>query len=303
MKNCNSNVRVGAVLVTYQPEDDVIENIARLKSQVQELVVVDNGSSEIFWKRLSESQPQIEFNRVKNPKNLGIATAFNIGARMLLDLGCDFILTFDQDSRLPAGYISAMLEGFTEAQNIFGQVGIFATFWTDENSGMLFPNHFKPESDYVITESTISSGNLIPAATFKKIGFFRDDFFIDAVDTEYHLRASDAGLPLVLSRKIVLPHRLGHQRLVRFLGFKVPLTSHNHVRRYYIARNRVHTYKLFALRHHAWFRLELRMFLGDFLTMIFYEPDRIRKLKYTIKGIVDGIRGQFGTLEESRRTE
>ena len=45
------------------------------------------------------------------------------------------------------------------------------------------------------------------------------------------------------------------------------------------------------------------MFLGDFLTMIFYEPDRIRKLKYTIKGIVDGIRGQFGTLEESRRTE
>lgn len=290
-------VRVGAVLVTYHPEDEVMENISRLAAQADELVVVDNGSSETFWIRLREQFPDLQFRLISNPKNLGIATAFNLGARALLESGCDFVMTFDQDSVLPPGYVAALLEGFYAAKAIFGQVGVFASYYRDENSGLLFPNHFQATSDYVIADSTISSGNLIPAETFLKIGFFRDDFFIDAVDTEYHLRASDAGLPLILTPNVVLPHRIGNQRLTRLLWLEIPLTSHNYIRRYYMARNRVHTYKLFAARHPSWFRLELRMFLGDFLTMIFFEQDRLRKLKFTLKGISDGIKGRFGALE------
>jgi rhamnosyltransferase len=292
----NRKSRVGAVLVTFHPDDLVINNIAAVASQVEQLVVVDNQSDPAFWQRLAEQQPNLEFQRVSNPKNLGIAEAFNIGARVLLAANCDFVMTFDQDSALPDGYVTQLLAAFEQAQQQFGKIGVFGTYFQDKNSGLVFPNHFVAKSDFVIVESTISSGNLIPASTFAQIGFFREDFFIDAVDTEYHLRANSAGLPLVLTRKIILPHCLGEQLVARILWFYVPITSHNHIRRYYIARNRVLTYKLYAQKYPSWFRLELRMFLGDFLTMLFYEKDKIRKLQYTIKGIRDGLQGKTGAL-------
>lgn len=293
-----AELRIGAVLVTYHPDSAVFGNILKLSEQVNELIIVDNGSPEDFWKQLGERYPEVKFRKITNPKNLGIATAFNLGARALLETGCDFVMTFDQDSTLPPDYVKQLLEAYFEARKIFGEIGIFGTYFRDENSGIVFPNHFKASSDFVIAASTISSGNLIPAQTFSKIGFFRDDFFIDAVDTEFHLRAHDAGIPLVLTRKIVLPHCIGQQKIARLFGIEFPLTSHNYIRRYYMARNKTLNYKKFAFAHSAWFRSEIRMFLGDFLTMIFYEKDKLRKLQYTFKGIFDGIQGKTGELEQ-----
>lgn len=293
-----AELRIGAVMVTYRPDNAVFENIVKLAEQVDELMIVDNGSLEDFWERLAEQYPDVKFGKITNPKNLGIATAFNLGARALLAFNCDFVMTFDQDSTLPPEYVKQVLEAYLEAKIIFGEIGIFATYYRDENSGIVFPNHFKASSDFVIAESTISSGNLIPVQTFLTIGFFRDDFFIDAVDTEFHLRAHDAGLPLVLTRKIVLPHYIGQQKITRLFGIEFPLTSHNYIRRYYMARNKTLNYKKFAITHSAWFRSELRMFLGDFLTMLIYEKDKFRKLRYTFKGIFDGIQGKTGELEQ-----
>lgn len=291
-------LKIGAVMVTYHPDDAVFGNIVKLAEQVSDLVIVDNGSSQKFWQQFSEQYPEVKFRKITNPKNLGIATAFNLGARALLASNCDFVMTFDQDSTLPPDYVKQLLEAYFEARKIFGVVGIFGSYYRDENSGIVFPNHFKASSDFMIVESTISSGNLIPSVTFLKIGFFRDDFFIDAVDTEFHLRAHKAGLPLVLTRKLVLPHCLGKQSMARVLWIEFPLTSHNYIRRYYMARNRTLTYQMYAKHYPSWFRLELRMFLGDFLTMFIYEKDKIRKLQYTFKGIFDGIQGKTGELKQ-----
>jgi rhamnosyltransferase len=293
------NSRIGAVMVTYNPDLAVFENVVKLANQVDQLVIVDNGSPQSFWVSFAEQNPEVQITRIINPKNLGIATAFNLGARALLEAGCDFVLTFDQDSTLPPGYVKQMLEAYFKAKTIFGQIGVFGTYYRDENSGIVFPNHFRASSDFVTVESTISSGNLIPKETFFKIGFFRDDFFIDAVDTEFHLRAHKAGFPLFLTRNIVLPHRLGEQTMARLLWVDFPLTSHNYIRRYYMARNRTLTYQMYAKHYPSWFRLEIRMFLGDFLTMIFYEKDKLRKLKYTFKGIIDGLQGKAGELEQT----
>ncbi len=290
--------RIGAVLVTYHPGNDVFINIVKLAEQVNELLIVDNGSPQDFWQSFAEQYPDVKFTKITNPKNLGIATAFNLGARALLASNCDFVMTFDQDSTLPPDYVKKVLEAYFEAKQKFGEIGVFGTYYRDENSGIVFPNHFKASGEFVVVESTISSGNLIPAQTFQKIGFFRDDFFIDAVDTEFHLRAHRAGLPLVLTRKLVLPHALGKQSMARVLWISFPLTSHNYIRRYYMARNRTLTYQLYAKHYPSWFRLELRMFLGDFLTMLIYEKDKFRKLQYTFKGIFDGIQGKTGELKQ-----
>jgi rhamnosyltransferase len=289
--------RIGAVMVLYLPDHSIIQNMIAVAQQVDFFVVVDNGSDTTFWQELARLHPKLDFQHVSNPKNLGIATAFNIGAQILLEKGCDFVMTFDQDSRLPQNYVASLLEAYVQAKNKFGEIGVFGSYYQDTNSGFVFPNHISVKDSFVVLESTISSGNLIPAETFAQIGFFRDDFFIDAVDTEFHLRAKAAGLLLVLTRKLILPHQLGKQSVVSLFGFRIPITRYNHLRRYYWARNRILTYKLYARKYPSWFRLELRMFLGDFLTIIFFEKEKIHKLKSTLKGIFDGIQGKTGEIE------
>jgi rhamnosyltransferase len=89
--------RVGAVVVLYNPEVDVLENLRVLAAQVDALVIVDNGSSEVFRSDLAPMlNARVEL--IRHPGNLGIATGFNTGVRRLIELGCEFSLTFDQDA-------------------------------------------------------------------------------------------------------------------------------------------------------------------------------------------------------------
>ena len=100
-----TNLKIGAVMVTYHPDSAVFGNILKLAEQVNELIIVDNGSPEDFWMQLGEKYPEVKFKKITNPKNLGIATAFNLGARALLDSGFDFVMTFDQVPKFLFDYL------------------------------------------------------------------------------------------------------------------------------------------------------------------------------------------------------
>ena len=91
-------------IVTYQPD------IARLQENLKAakgapLILVDNGSENIDDIRtITEGTVLIE-----NPKNLGIAAALNQLFRQAQALGCEWIVTLDQDSVIQPG----MLEAFS----------------------------------------------------------------------------------------------------------------------------------------------------------------------------------------------
>ncbi len=72
---------VCAVVVTYHPDDVVLENLVAIRPQVQGLLVVDNGSSEERRNRLRRGARDVGFTLIENGENLGIATALNIGAK------------------------------------------------------------------------------------------------------------------------------------------------------------------------------------------------------------------------------
>jgi rhamnosyltransferase len=87
---------VCGVVVTYHPDDDVIENLRAMVVECGHVVVVDNASSPKTQARLA-SVAGVEV--IAFAENLGVATALNVGARRAAELGRRWIVTFDQDSK------------------------------------------------------------------------------------------------------------------------------------------------------------------------------------------------------------
>src|ERR1700749_3536510 len=75
------NTSVCAVMVTYHPDDGVLDNLAAIRPQVKGLVVVDKGSSKDDRNRWRLAAREMGFTLVENGDNLGIAAALNIGVR------------------------------------------------------------------------------------------------------------------------------------------------------------------------------------------------------------------------------
>src|SRR5262249_61559582 len=96
---CSGTSRVCAVVVSYHPDVDLLEQaLSALRSQVDHLVVVDNGSSREVLDWLERRGTQLSFEIVPLGRNTGVATALNHGIRSARERGCAHVLLIDQDS-------------------------------------------------------------------------------------------------------------------------------------------------------------------------------------------------------------
>jgi rhamnosyltransferase len=294
VSDSGSSSRVGAVVVLYQPEAEVLENLRILAAQVDALVIVDNGSSEAFRSDLAPFlNARVEL--IRHAENLGIATGFNTGIRRLIALGCGFSLTFDQDSQAEPGFVQHMLLALTDARQQYKEVLILAPHWKDVNSGIRFPNTWAKDLVFRQVRETISSGNLIDNHVFSRIGFLEDGYFIDGVDTEFHLRCKKAGFPVVQTARALLFHSLGVQHLRTFLFVPFIVVFHSHVRKYYIARNRIQNYKKYAFLFPFWFLIDLSVFFNEIVVIVVHDRHDVwQKLKFTWLGVRDGFGNRMG---------
>jgi rhamnosyltransferase len=287
--------RVGAVVVLYQPEADVLENLRVLAMQVDALVIVDNGSSEEFRTAL-ESMLNARVDLIQHPENLGIATGFNTGVRRLIELGCQFSLTFDQDSRVEPDFAPRIVAAFLEARTKFAAVAVVAPQWKDENSGIVYDHELKAGSEFGVLNWTISSGNCIDNQVFNTVGYFDDGYFIDGVDLDFHLRCRKMGFYILKTSRVSMSHRLGIQKRVRILSFEFTISIHNRIRKYFIARNKIKNMKKHFLFDPTCILKDLWYLLGDILTIVMYDDEKREKLELSFRGIRDGFQGINGSL-------
>jgi len=144
-------------------------------------------------------------------------------------------------------------------------------------------------------ESVITSGCLLSLRAYAAIGPFRDDFFIDYVDTEFCFRARAAGFRIIESRAPLMSHSVGAATFHTVLGSKTWTTNHSAERRYYIARNNtvmLREYAGLGRGHWLWksitrtFRLTKRIAL--------FETDKVSKIAAAWQGWRDALRGRMG---------
>jgi len=272
------------VVVLYNPNDKVKDNILSYLPWLNRLIVVDNSPS------LSPSLKSFLLGSKKifyhgEGFNRGMAWALNFGAHKALELQCGWLLTMDQDSRFEAGALD-MMTTFCKGQQ---RVGIVSPFHR-----LAGTTSEKMEIEARETSCVMTSGNLLNLEAYQSAGPFLEKLFVDYVDFEYCLRLRKFAYKIWTLPKAILFHSLGELESHRFLMFVFNPTNHSPERRYYITRNRLYVmsrYPHFVVAEGwAWMKELVKLFL--------FEKQRLLKLRYMGRGALDFLRNRYGPLDK-----
>lgn len=289
--------KVAAIIVSYNPDNNLLDSVNLLINQVEKIIIVDNGSKDKNKKdiNLIKDIDSKKINIIFNEENLGIATALNIGVKQALNGGYDWILTMDQDSKASSNMIEKMLEVYNnidknERDNI---LSIFPNF-VDERVQSIEENSNMSSYEYV--DADITSGNLLKAEVFDKVGFFDDSLFIDLVDTDFCMRLNEKNIKMIKVRDAILYHSLGESKSVKSGFLKFNTSNHSALRRYYMTRNRFYTWEKYKDLNSFTLNRDKKLFKKEFVKIILGEKDKVNKIRMVFKGYKDykkGIRGKL----------
>ncbi len=299
-----------ALIITYNPAPDFYDRLNNFYKELNQIIIVDNGSDP-KTRSLLEEETQKRADSLKiiyNEKNLGVARALNQGFQWAIEEGFEEIFAFDQDSFLVYGAISALqkkMDTFTAKETLAIvssvprdlSVDVYARFLR-QVKGFIFERVACEDEILRDISFTITSGALYNLSVYKELGPFRDDFFIDYVDTEYCLRANQAGYKIIALCDAYLEHRLGAREKRELLGRKHYPTFHSPLRWYYISRNRIPMLKKYALRFPHWLSFEIISATYILLRMLLFETQKMTKLKALFLGTRDGLRGRMGKASD-----
>ena len=289
--------KVAAIIVSYNPDKNLLDSVNLLISQVEKIIIVDNGSIEEKRKDIS-SIKDIDNERIEiifNEENLGIATALNIGVREALKQGFNWILTMDQDSKASKDMVEKMFEVYNnidekERKSI---LSIFPNF-VDKRIQSIEENSVMNTYEYV--DADITSGNLVNSEVFDKVGFFDDSLFIDLVDTDFCMRLNEKNIKMIKVRDAILYHSLGESQSVKSIFGKFNTSNHSALRRYYMTRNRFYIWEKYKDLNSFTLNRDKKLFKKEFIKIILGEKDKVNKIKMVFKGYKDykkGIRGKL----------
>ncbi|WP_136519423.1 glycosyltransferase [Cellulomonas telluris] len=286
--DAGATTQVVAVVTAFQPDDGLLEVVRSVGPQVDRVVVVDDGSSDEAAPVLARAA-EAGATVLRQGANLGIGAALNAGLRAAGDAD---VLTLDQDSRVPAGYVAALraaLDAARAAGVAVGMVGPGRA--TGVRAAAAAPG---AASDVVEGREPIQSGLLLPADALAALGPFDAALFIDGVDTEYWLRARAAGFRAVVAPGTQLEHRLGRAHEVRLAGRRLAVTHAAIFRYYYIARNRVVLVRRYGRREPVWALGAVVRDVRHLAITCVLVPGRLARLRETAAGLRDGARGRTG---------
>jgi rhamnosyltransferase len=242
----------------------------------------------------------------RNKNNLGLGVALNQGIKLAVEAGFPWILTLDQDSRPAAGMLPALLEAYHSSPGA-DSIALIAPVLKDETiayryRSLIAPNRWffrRQTCDTGVLEDVLMvlhSGALHNARVLEGLGGFREDFFIDYLDTEYCLRARLAGFRILVACEARIQHRLGDRQRRRLGPFTLFPTFHSPQRWYTISRNRIAMLRLYMRRLPNWFFFEISSSLFIILRMLLLEDHRGLKLKALVRGTMDGLRRRMGPI-------
>jgi rhamnosyltransferase len=280
MRQC----KIAAVVVLYNPYQNVIENINSYLNQVEHLYIVDNSvKPDSFISGFAESKDKVEY--IFNNGNLGVASALNIGAKKAIEYGYSFLLTMDQDSKAPADLVENLLK-IAEAD---GQIGIVSPLHSNK-----FGTHFKSGENITKEMIVMTSGNLLSLNAYRRIGTFRDDFFIDYVDIEYCIRMNYNNFKVISVNNIILEHDEGNLSRRKFF-FKTFYPSNNIPSRlYYKTRNLFYLRDTYRKKYPQPLKTEYDAYLRNVVKIFLFEKQKFLKFRMILSGFWDYLHGKKG---------
>lgn len=294
-------MKIAAVIVLYNPDENVIKNIKSYSDSVDELIVVDNTiqnnfNSNYFIIINNIKNSVTNLNYIQNSTNLGIATALNLGCQRAISLECEWILTMDQDSRFI---------------NFIDYIKCLNKIKNNTNISIIAPNSLRnakqylPEKVSCIEEEktlVITSGNFINLDIYQKVKGFEDKLFIDMVDYEYCLKVISNGYKILFFKDILLNHSVGNlcerkNLISRQVRLKI---EHSPQRVYYGTRNSLYMWKKYGRafpKEFNFIKTVNILFVHEITKIILYEDSKVKKIYAKFIALYHFLLNKYGRYE------
>lgn len=227
-----SLVTVGSdvvVVLSYKGADDTMSCVESLVtgSPSVDVLVVDNGSEDGLLERVSGEWPNV--HTLQTGANLGFSGGMNAGLRWALANGARTVTVLNNDTLIPAGAMERLV-----AQALTGGAVSPEVRYADRPADVWFggglvdsdttlPRHLhgaelvRPEGEY-LTATSILAGCCITANSqvWKEVGLFDERFFLMFEDSEWSVRASRRGVPLLVDHSVTIQHKVSASFKGRF---------------------------------------------------------------------------------------
>jgi rhamnosyltransferase len=312
--NFSSSKVAMLLVVTFNPTDGFEDHLEKLFGEFENIIIVDNGSLLPFQLLLATQAKRWgeALQLLLNSKNLGIATALNQGFQLAIQMGYELIVTLDQDSLPVTGMLNNILRTYW-AQTYQDRIAVVAPVVENLDVGIL-ARYLRPKGRIFFERKdctgvqtlhnvsvVITSGALHSLRVYEKLGPFRDEFFIDYVDTEYCLRAKRNGFDIIVACDAHVNHKLGNQKKISVGSLEMRPTFHSPIRWYYISRNRILTVGKYGFRFPHWIMYEIVIVSYGLFKMLLLEDYKWKKILSFFFGTLDGLMGRSGEIPEKRR--
>lgn len=290
-------MKIVGVVVLYNPDESVVNNINSYIDDVEKLYLIDNSSidnSNMFKHK--------KFEYIANYNNLGIAKALNMGAEKAIKEGYEWLLTMDQDSMFEKNAVKDMLEFLNQMKSNTYLTKVINT--TYEQLGLISPLHMVGEKEDIsydgieTMEVVMTSGNIINLKAYQKISGFKDWLFIDCVDFDYCLNLISNGYNVIRLNFVKLNHNLGNQISKKILWKTLYSSNHSAVRRYYMVRNKYYIYDMYHDKFPIYCSNLLKSTNHEHLKIWLCEKNKFLKNKYIKMGKKHYQKGIKGELNE-----
>jgi rhamnosyltransferase len=290
---------IWACIICYHVQAAVLQPLVNvLRDQVGKILLLDNSPE--FEGDIAElANSQVLYLPMSH--NRGTAGAMNRAWQLALAEGAMAMISFDQDSlptvtivaQLSAALTSLRQSGLNPAAVGPGKIDPRNNTTFRLLAPVLPRFHESPSgvAPLVEVDHLITSGCLISAETFKAVGPFREELFLEYVDIEWSLRARSLGYSLYADPRTVMRHTIGDH--VIQVGGR-PLAVHKPYRCYLLVRNHILLWFLPDTRLY-WLLRDLRQVLLKMTLLLALEPNRFERLRSIAKGVWHGLQKRGGS--------
>ena len=283
-------MKIAATVILYNPAEVVINNIRSYIKLVEKLYVVDNSknSSTKIIESIADSDKVIF---IHDGENKGIASRLNQVCDLAKQDQYQWLLTMDQDSSFSEG----TLTDYLNCLDAFQQKEKVSMFGVNFSAKEFIQGECLPSS----VNHLITSGSILNLQLWPDIGKFDEILFIDEVDYEYCLRSILQGFRIIEFSSIFLNHTLG--AVSQHRSFKtIKRTSrvlHSPERLYYMTRNFLYVQSKFHNSFPEEIKERKKVFLNRIKNNLLYNKERVKVLKFIIKGAVDYRKRRMGRMQ------
>jgi len=274
------------IVVLYNPDEKVVENIKTYIYDLNLLYVFDNSKfkNSFVLNFVKENNKKMKY--ITLGENKGLGYAYNYVCNMAIEDGYNWILIMDQDSYFRNNDFKKMINVLEKDTNYFKKsVGILCPVIVYENENIDLVK--KDEFEKILIG--INSGSILNLDAYRKVGNFREDYFLDRIDFEYSLRLNRFGYHILRYRGSFLYHKLGNLEIKNIFGFKIRVTHHNSLRHYYMTRNAIDIVKNYFFIFPGHCLYEIKSIFTDMIKVLLFEKDKLTKIKMIFKAIFNGL--------------